>query len=341
MKVAKLYSFKDIRIEDIPVPEIGENEALVKVRASGICSGDVMPWYIENKAPLILGHEPAGEIVKVGKKVKTFSIGNRVFVHHHAPCMNCNFCSRGDFVQCDKWKESKIVPGGIAEYIRIPEINLKNDTLLLPDTVSYEDAVLVEPSACVVKSLKRSGMKKGDTILIIGLGVMGMMHVLLAPEFGAGKVIGADMVDYRLKKAEIFGADAVINVHQKPLHEATLSLTGGKGADIVIVGPNSVEAMKTGIECAAPGGTVVFFTPSKPDEKLTLAPNDLYFKDINIVTSYSCGPDDTRKSLKFIEKGIVTSNKLVSHRFGIDETESAYRTVAKAKDSLKVLIKFH
>lgn len=340
MKVAKLYSFNNIRVEDMPVPVPGPGEALMKVKASGICSGDAMPWYVEKKAPLVLGHEPAGEIVEAGMHVKKVRPGDRVFVHHHAPCMACGFCSRGDYVQCDVFRNSKIIPGGISEYVLIPEMNLTNDTLCLPDTITYEDAALIEPLACVVKSFTRSGIKKGDTVLVIGLGVMGLMHILLAPSFGAKKIIGADTVDFRLHKAQEFGADAVIQVDTSPIGEAARTVTHGKGADIVIVGPNSVEAMKSGIDCAAPGGTVVFFTPAKPDEHLTIDPNYLYFRDISIVSSYSCGPDDTRMSLAFIKRGVVRGEKLVTHRFTIDETELAYKTVAEAKESLKVLITF-
>jgi L-iditol 2-dehydrogenase len=340
MKVARLYSFDDIKIEDIPIPEVSSDEALIKVKASGICSGDVMPWYIEKKAPLVLGHEPAGEIVKVGKNVNYFSPGDRVFVHHHAPCMECMYCKREDYVQCEEWHRSGIIPGGISEYILVPKGNLKLETLCLPEGVNFEDATLIEPTACVVKSLRRSGMKKGDTLLIIGLGVMGILHLLLASHFGAEKVIGADMVEFRLKKAKEFGAWATINVKEKSLKEAILSLTKGRGAEIVIVGPNSAQAMHMGLECVAPGGTVVFFTPAKPDEKLTIDPNYIYFKDINIVTSYSCGPNDTKEALKFIKKGVIKADKLVTHRFNIDETKLAYRTVAQAKNSLKVLIVF-
>jgi L-iditol 2-dehydrogenase len=340
MKVARLYSFEDIRIEDIPLPEVGSDEALIKVKASGICSGDVMPWYIEKKAPLVLGHEPAGEVVKVGKNVNYLSPGDRVFVHHHAPCMKCPYCKRGDYVQCEEWRRSGIIPGGISEYILIPKGNLKLETLHLPDSVNYEDATLVEPTACVVKSLRRSGMKKGDTLLIIGLGVMGILHLLLASHFGAGRIIGADMMEFRLKKAEELGAWATINVKKEPLKEAISSLTKGRGAEIVVVGPNSAEAMNMGLECVAPGGTVVFFTPAKPGEKLLIDPNYIYFNDINIVTSYSCGPKDTREALNFVEKGVVKAEKLVTHRFRIDETGLAYKTVAKAVDSLKVLIVF-
>ncbi|WP_333652008.1 zinc-dependent dehydrogenase [Dissulfurispira sp.] len=344
MKVAKLYSFNDIRIEDIPVPQIGPRDALIKTKACGICSGDAMPWYIEKKAPIVLGHEPVGEIVELGSSLHhsntPFSVGDRVFVHHHAPCLNCKYCKRGDYVQCETWRNTKIIPGGISEYIVIPETNLKNDTLKLPENMSYEDGTLIEPTACVVKSLKRASIKKGDTILIIGLGIMGQMHALLAREFGAGKIIGADMIPFRLKKALEFGADHVIDVSKENLTNKLNDLTNGFMADIVIVGPNSASAMQQGIEAVASGGTVMFFTPAKPDEMLTIDPNYIYFRDINIVTSYSCGPDDTKEALNFINKGLVTADKLVTHRFGIDETEKAYRLTVEAKDSLKCLIVF-
>lgn len=346
MKAAKLYSFNDIRIENIPVPEVGPNDVLIKTRACGICSGDVMPWYIEKKAPLVLGHEPAGEIVELGKELSVlnppsaFKIGDRVFVHHHAPCMNCRYCLRGDYVQCETWRNSRIIPGGISEFIVIPEINLRNDTLLLPDTISFEDAILIEPTACVVKSLKRAGIRKGDTALIIGLGVMGQIHILLAREFGIDRIIGADMVEFRLKKAIELGADHVIDIRKEDLFERIKDLTEGKGVEIVIVGPNSVEAMMTGLRAVSRGGCVVLFTPARPGEILKIDPNEIYFKDINIVTSYSCGPDDTIMAIRFIEKGIVSANKLVTHRFRIDETEKAFRITAEAKDSLKCIIVF-
>ncbi|KAF0185191.1 MAG: L-iditol 2-dehydrogenase [Nitrospirae bacterium] len=340
MKVAKLYSFTDIRIEEAPVPTIGPHEALIRTRACGICSGDVMPWYIEKKAPLVIGHEPAGDVFAVGSAVRGFAPGDRVFVHHHAPCTVCRCCQRGDHVQCETWRSSKIIPGGIAEYVLIPEVNLRHDTLKLPDSVSYDDGCLVEPAACVVKSLNRSGIRKGDTVLILGLGVMGQMHALLAREFGAGCIIGVDMVDYRLLKAIEFGVDAVINMLEVDLNKRISELTGGRMADIVIVGPNSVEVMLQGIDFVAAGGTVVLFTPAKPGELITIDPNKLYFRDISIVTSYSCGPEDTRNALALIQKGVISAEKLVTHRFSIEQTAEAFQMVARAGDSLKSLIAF-
>ncbi len=347
MKVAKLYSFTDIQIEDMPIPEIGRYDALIKTKACGICSGDVMPWYIQKKAPLVLGHEPVGQIIELGKDLNKsntkLSVGDRVFVHHHAPCLDtssCKYCRRGDYVQCETWRQTRIIPGGISEYILIPETNLKNDTIILPDDVSYDDGVLIEPTACVVKSLKRASIKKGDTVLIIGLGLMGQIHVLLSREFGADKIIGADMIRFRLDRAIEFGADHVIDVSKGDLIKEVYNLTKGFMADTVIVCPNSAEAMMQGIDTVSRGGTVVFFTPAKPSEKITINPNDIYFRDIKIVSSYSCGPDDTRVALEFIQRGIIKAEKLVTHRFPIEDTQKAYRLTSEAKDSLKCIIYF-
>lgn len=340
MKTAKLYSFDDIRIEEMPVPAVGPGEALIKTRASGICSGDVMRWYIEKKAPLVLGHEPAGEIVEVGRDVTSFKAGDRVFVHHHAPCFVCKYCRRGDYVQCETWKNTKIIPGGVSEYILIPQINLENDTISLTDELSYEDGTLIEPTACVVKALKRVNIRRGDTVLVIGLGIMGQIHILLSKYFGAGKIIGADMVSFRLGKAREFGADEIIDVSKYDLIDVLRDITHGEMADIVIVGPNSIEAMKQGLSAVRAGGNVLFFTPAKPDDRLTIDPNDLYFRDINLINSYSCGPTDTADALEIIEKGTVRAGKLVTHRFPIEMTADAFRLTSEAGDSLKSLIIF-
>jgi L-iditol 2-dehydrogenase len=350
MKVARLYSFNDIRIEDSPIPAIGPRDALIKTRACGICSGDVMPWYIEKKAPLVLGHEPAGEIVELGSSLlqpsaishqpSAFKVGDRVFVHHHAPCFTCRYCRRGDYVQCETWKKTRIIPGGVSEYILIPETNLENDTLNLPESLSYEDGTLIEPTACVVKALKRADIRHGDAVLVIGLGVMGQINILLAKKYGAGKIIGADIVQFRFKKAKEFGADETIDVSKDNLIDSLKDLTNGEMADIVIVCPNSVDAMQQGISATGAGGRVLLFTPAKPDEELTINPNNLYFKDINIITSYSCGPTDTADALELIEQGVVKAEELITHRFPIEKTAEAFRLTAEAGESLKSVIVF-
>lgn len=340
MKVARLYDYLDIRIEEDPVPKVGPRDALVRTRACGICSGDVVPWYIRKKAPLVFGHEPVGEIVEVGKDVSGFTPGTRVFVHHHAPCMTCRACRRGEFVQCPTWRASKIVPGGMSEYFLVPETNLFGDTLALPDHVGDADAALTEPLACVVKSLNRAGEVRGASILIIGLGVMGQLHVVLARHLGARQVIGADLVAERCRRAGELGADVVIDASQSDLVERVLEATDGHGAEIVIAGPATTEAIDLGLKCVAKGGTVVQFMGTPPDTYLKLSTNDVYFREIRLVPSYSCGPVETRAALRYIADGVVAAAQVVTHRFGLDDAAEAYRVAAEDKSAIKAMVLF-
>jgi L-iditol 2-dehydrogenase len=340
MKVARLYQFNDIRVEEMPIPEIGPGDALVRTKACGICSGDVLPWYIEKKAPLVLGHEPVGVIVAVGPDVQGFSVGDRVFAHHHVPCFNCRYCRRGYYSMCPTWRRSQLVPGGIAEFFLVPALNLQRDTLKLPSDMAYDDGVLIEPAACVVRSMRRAGVQTGDIFLIIGLGVMGLMHVLLAREYGAGTVIGADRVASRCERALSLGADYVVNVSRENLIEWVNMITEGIMADAVIVGPGSLEAMEAGVACAGKGSTVLLFTPGAPGEMLAVEPNKLYMNEISLVASYSCGPNDTRDALSLVQNGVITAERLVTDRFPIEETPLAYRAMAEARDTIKAIITF-
>lgn len=342
MKAAKLYTFDDIRIEDIPIPEVSPNDALIRVKACGICSGDVMPWYIEKKAPLVIGHEFSGIVEKIGDDLKNnlplINEGDRVFVHHHAPCFKCLKCLRGDFVQCKTWKESRIIPGGLSEYILVPDINLKYDTLILSDSMTFEDGAMIEPIACVVKSIRRANIQKGDTVVVIGLGVMGLIHVILCRQYGTRRVIGIDKVPFRLKKALEFGADMVINMDTENPLDALTNITQGELANIVIVCPNTIDAIKEGIRFVGDGGMVVLFTPARPGEKLELDPNELYFRDISITTSYSCGPQDTKEAYELIYNGFITPSHLITHRFSLSEVKDAFNLTYQARDSLKVMV---
>ncbi len=325
MKAAVLYDVDDIRIEECPVPSIGQGELLVETRASGICSGDVMGWYVRRKAPLVLGHEPAGVVAAVGHGVTDFQRGDRVFVHHHAPCFACRACEREDYVQCTTWRKTAIDPGGLAEYFRVPKENVA-DTLLLPESISFADGSLVEPLACVVKSLRRSGVRTGDTLHVIGLGVMGMMHALAAQSIGA-HVSGFDVLAERRAFARSLGV-------QVPDDALRVS-----AADVVICGPGTPEALRDALAAVNAGGTVVMFTPFEPGVPLTLDANDLYFRDVRLVTSYSCGPRDTRKALALIERGVVTAQRLGAVEYTLHETAQAYSALRGSK-VLKPIVTF-
>jgi len=320
MRAAVLYDVDDIRVERRQIPQLGDGEMLVRTMASGICSGDVMAWYIRRKAPLVLGHEPAGVIAQT-RGDTPFSVGDRVFVHHHTPCFECRACRRGDYVQCATWRATKIDPGGIAEYFRVAAVNLR-DTLVLPPQVAFPDASLVEPLACVVKSLRRSGIRQGDRLYVVGLGVMGLLHVLAGLWLRA-EVFGSDFIEVRRSLAERNGATA--------FHPDDARRVLSDGADVVICGPGTAGAMHHALEAVAPAGTVVMFTPFPPTVPVTIDPERFYFGDLRVVASYSCGPDDTRAALALIEQGVVSAQKVGAELFALDEVPRAYRELAQSR----------
>lgn len=338
MQVARLYDFGDIRVEHSARPEVGPDDILVRARACGICSGDIMPWYIRRKAPLVLGHEPVGVVAQTGAAVRGFKPGERVFVHHHAPCWKCAACRRGEYVQCPTWRTSQIAPGGMAEYFLVGATN-QRDTLKLPDTLGDDDGVLIEPTACVVKSLRRSALKPGESILVIGLGIMGMLHVRLARHLGAGLIIGADLLEERAMRALRHGADLGLAVSGSNLAERVSAATAGAMADVTIVGPGTSHALAAAIAATGKGGTVVQFTATPPQAELVVRPHDLYFNEIRLIPSYSCGPDDTRQALELVERGVIRAADLVTHRFPLAQIGEAF-AAAQRPEALKVLVTF-
>jgi L-iditol 2-dehydrogenase len=341
MRAAKAFDFDDVRIVDLPKPAIGAKEALVRVATCGICSGDVTPWYIRKKCPIVIGHEPVGTIVELGPEASTrFSVGDRVFIHHHAPCHQCRLCKRGFFSMCTTWRSSNLDPGGMAEYVRIPQVNLEHDTLILPPDMSFRQGALIEPIACVVKAFKRARFQPGDRVAVIGLGFIGQVMVRLAQHLGAETVLASDLVDFRLKRALELGADAVFNpaAQEGTFPEFVASHTEGLGADLVLVGPSSTKVIQEGIKCAAPGSRVLMFMAPQPGVMMEVEPNELFFKEIDLVSSYSCGPDDTRETLALIHQGVFPVDKLVTHSFPMNQALEACRLTAAAAESLKVLV---
>lgn len=333
-----------ISVQDVALPELKDGELLVRITACGICPGETVRWYVDGKAPFGLGHEPVGVIEARGAGAaparpweKPFAPGERVFVHHHAPCMTCRHCMRGDYVQCQTWRATKIIPGGMAQLAVVPAENVRADVLRVPDSIDDETATLIEPLATVSKSLRRSGMRRGDTVLVIGLGVMGMLHVALARKRGASQVFGADRVSSRLARAENIGADRAFDVDRTALGEQVLQATGGAGANIVIVGPGSKEALDAAASSVAPGGAIVMFAPLSPGETWPLPVHDFYFKDISVIGSYSAGPNDTRESLKLLSTGFDVK-PIFTHRFTLDAVAEAYALVAHAQEALKVVV---
>lgn len=331
------HSSDDLRLEDVPLPPLAPGELLVRIRACGLCSGEAMEWYMARKAPLVPGHEIVAEVVQTGEAVAGFSLGDRIFVHHHAPCMRCRSCQRGDHVHCPTWRKTKLIPGGLSEFAIVPREVASADVLPLPREISDDAATFVEPLACVVKAAHRAGVGPGDRILVIGLGVMGILQVMLARRLGAELIIGADRVASRLERGKHAGADVVVDATRTAVPEAVQSHTGGAGADVVVVGPGTVEAIELGFRCVAPGGSLVLFTPTPPEDVWPFPVHDAYFREVSVIPSYSTGPPQTQEALEWLARGLPVET-LVTHRYPLQGAAEGYRLVREAKDALKVVV---
>ena len=324
-------------VVEVPVPEIGRGEALIRTRAVGICGSDLLDWYVRQKAGSILGHEIAGEVVAVGDGVTDFAPGDRILPHHHAPCLFCDACAAQRYVHCATWRASRLDPGGMAEYVRVPEANLSTDTLAIPAGLSDEAASLTEPLATVVKAFRRAGFRRGQSVLVVGLGAAGQLAVRLARADAASRVVGVDRVDSRLALARAGGADDVLDLRRDPDGDPR-RLAERRRFDLVFLCPGQVEAMRSGVDLVAPGGTLLVFTMAPPDARWTVAPHDLYFREVSIVPSYSCGPDDTREALDLLASGRLSTEGLITHRFPIDRAVEAFARAREPEGSLKVIL---
>ncbi len=329
-----------VSVVEMPEPVIGRGEALIRTRVSGICGSDLLDWYVAKKAGTVLGHELAGEIVAVGEGVGEFAVGDRIVPHHHAPCLACRECEAGQYVHCAEWRASRLDPGGMAERVRIPAGNLARDTWKIPEGVSDEEASFVEPLATVVKAFRRGRFAAGRSVFCVGLGTTGQLAVRLARASGATAVAGADRAASRMELARASGADGLVDVGQEPLAQGALRLSRGRGFDFVFVCPGKPEALTDALAVVAPGGTLLAFTMVPPGQMWPLPFHDLYFREVAVVPSYSCGPDDTREASRLIAGRRVRVADLVTHRFGIERAAEAFARAREPDGSLKVVITF-
>ncbi|MFC2039116.1 zinc-dependent dehydrogenase [Chloroflexota bacterium] len=338
MRVAMWYSNRDVRLEEMPVPEIGPDELLLKIVASGLCGSDVMEWYRLDRAPLVLGHEIGGEVVKVGEKVKRFKVGDRVTAAHHVPCNTCKYCLNGNHTMCDTLRSTNFDPGGLAEYVRLPAINVDRGTFLLPAEMTYEEATFIEPVACVLRGLKRTRIQPGNSVLIIGSGITGLLYLQLARKLGAGKIFTTDINNFRLEMARKLGADAVLDAGTV-IPAKIKALNDGFLADIVVICTGALPAIEQGLNSVERDGTVIFFAPTGPDVTFPLSINDIFWRnDVTLTTSYAGSPSDHRAAIEMIRSGAVDTETMITHRFPLGETGKGFQLVAGAVDSVKVII---
>ncbi len=338
MRVAMYYSNKDIRVENQDIPSLGRDEILVKVWASGVCGSDVLEWYRKPKAPLVLGHEIAGEIMKTGADVEEWKIGDRVFVSHHVPCNMCRYCLSGHESSCDTLATTTFDPGGFSEYVRAPAVNVRNGVFRLPDAMTYDQAVFIEPLACVYRGQANVGWAPGRRVMVLGSGIAGLMHIQLAKITGASKIIAVDVNDYRLESARQMGADETLAAGDD-LVDRLKRVNDGREAELVIVATGAQSALEIAFKAVDKGGSILFFAPGDPGLQLQMPFNELWRKEVTITSSYAGSPRDIRKAIEFIASGRIQVDPMITHRFPLEKTVEGFGLVLSGDQSMKVVIK--
>jgi len=338
MKVGMYYNNRDVRVEEMPVPEVGEKDILIRVRASGICGSDVMEWYRIKRAPLVLGHEVTGDVVKVGSGVTKFAPGDRVFTIHHVPCDACEECLKGHHTACrDLQGINYFAPGGFSEFLRVSGKSVDTGTLKLPPEVSYEEGTFIEPLGTVLRGLRTADVKPGESVLILGSGLSGLLYVKAARALGAGNIIAADIQDNRLEAAARFGATHTVNASED-VPAAIKKLNGGRLADKVIICTGALPAISQALDSVERGGTVLFFAVPKPGETVPVDFNPYWRNDISFKTSYGSAPLDHYQALELIRRGNIDVKEMITTHLALNDIAKGFAMAAEGRDCLKVII---
>lgn len=321
MKLVRYERGGLVHVVEVEPPALPPGGLLVQTEACGLCSGELMTWYMESKAEgHVLGHEVSGRVIQSDHP--DFPVGCRVSPHHHAPCGNCEFCAREAYVHCPTWKSTKLVPGGMAEVFAVPAANLRDTHRC--DDLAPRDAALTEPVACVVKSIRRAGLQPDHRVAIIGAGALGLVHALLLKDFSP------TLVETRLER----------RAHAETLGLKTASPELQETFDRVFVLPGSPNAVALAQSLSAPGGAIILFAPLDPGTHL---PENLgttgYFRDISLIPSFSCGPNDTAEAIRHLRAGTVRAEQVVSDFVGIHDLPAAYGRM-KAGEILKAMVVF-
>jgi len=340
MKAALLYGIKDLRVEDIPKPEVGTGEVLVRVRAATTCGTDLKIFqrgYLEKviKLPTVFGHEWAGEVIEIGKGVDWPIKGTRVRAGNSAPCFRCRMCQKGNYNLCENmlW-----LWGAYAEFIKIPSRMVIVNTQEIPSHIQFEEAAITEPLACVLHGAEEAKIKLGDTVTVIGAGPIGLLHLMVAKKMGAEKVIIIDLVDERLTVAEKLGADAIINAGIEDPVEKVKALTGNYGADVVIEAIGHAATWEQAVKMVRKGGTVLEFGGPPPGTKTTIDTEFIHYGEVKLLGTFHAHPAHFRKALKLIESQDINVKELITRKMKLEEIGEAFEILATSKSDIKIAI---
>jgi L-iditol 2-dehydrogenase len=319
MKVARSVTPREVRVEDVAEPLAGAGDVVCRVLACGVCGSDVLDAWVARKVPTVLGHELSGEVLAVGEGVRSVAVGDRVAVHHHAPCGECRRCRRGHETLCERFRATALDPGGFAERVRVPADLV--DELLVLDGLDAERATFVEPLACVLRAFDRCGLRAGDSLLVVGCGTSGLLAVAAAHARAVDAVWVREPRAERLERALAFGAER----------------HGNELVDVALVCTPKAEAIAAGFAAVAPGGALCLYAPPSPGEPLGLDGYAAYVAEVDVCASYSAGPADMRAALALIASGRVDPLSLVTHRLGLDEAGRALE-LARSGEAVKALV---
>jgi L-iditol 2-dehydrogenase len=320
MRVARSLSLEAVTVEEMEDPVAGPGEVICDVLACGVCGSDVTDWYVAPKLPAVLGHEPAGVVSAVGEGVVSVAVGDRVAIHHHAPCGECRRCLRGHETLCERFRATGLAPGGFAERVRI-SAELTPELLPLPDGLDPVAATFVEPLGCILRAQDRAGLRAGDSLLVVGAGAMGLLQIAAARARGVEAVWVREPRPDRLRRAEEWGAE----------HH------GNELVDIAIVCTPKPQAIAAAASALAPGGTLCLYAPPAPSDPPALDGTELVLRELTVTASYSAGPQDMRAALALIAAGTIDPLPLVSHRLGLEEVGRALE-LQRRGESMKAVI---
>jgi len=337
MKAALYYSNRDIRLVEMPDPVPGPGEVLVRIFSSGICGSDVLEWYRIKTAPRVLGHEVAGVVESIGAGVEKFAPGNRVFVTHHVPCNTCPRCAAGHHTDCDTLHHTNFDPGGFAQLLRVPTLQVDRGMLQLPAGVTFDAGSFTEPLACVVRGQRLAGLQPGMSLAVIGAGISGILHIALAHARGVFPIVAVDISEPRRRLALRFGAQSALAPNEDV--GAQLRRLAGRLADVVIVCAGILPAFHQALELVEPGGTVLAFAVPPPEEKMSFPLFEFWKKGARLVSTYAGTLADCREALGLISSRAVPVEEMITHRLPLEEIGRGFELVLKGGEALKVIIR--
>ena len=340
MKAAMLYGVKDLRVQDINIPTVADGEISVKVKAATTCGTDLKIYqrgYVSGviKLPTVFGHEWAGDIIEVGKGVSYFQKGMRVRAGNSSPCLRCYMCQRGKFNLCE---DMMWLWGAYAEYVKVPQRIVMLNTQVIPDHVTYEEAAVTEPLACVLHGVEEAGVKLGDTVAIIGAGPIGLLHLLTVKKMGAAKVIISDTIDERLKFAEKLGVDETINAKQEDTVEKTKKLTSGYGADVVIEAIGLPATWEQALKMVRKGGTVLEFGGCPPGTEIKVSTEQLHYGETTVMGAFHTTPAHFKKALNLIASGTINVKPLITNKMKLADLKQAFALLITSKTDIKIAV---